>query len=75
MVETIPPARPTVETVRSLAALHGLRFDEPRLSELADLMATIRAELDALAEELEWVEPAVTFQLRPEKDDGQQPGS
>ena len=70
MVETIPRARPTAETVRALAALHGLRFDEERLAELAAAMAVYQEGLAALEAELDWVEPAIIHALRPEAGDG-----
>ena len=64
--------RPTTETVRHLAALHGLSFDEARLSELATLKAAIQDGLAALEDELDGVEPAVGFCPRQGAMDGRE---
>ncbi len=66
MVEQTAPERPTAETIRHLAAFHGLRFGEARLTELADSMAAIQAAMAALEPELDGVEPIVIHHLRQE---------
>jgi Asp-tRNA(Asn)/Glu-tRNA(Gln) amidotransferase C subunit len=66
VVKSAASERPTAETVRHLAALHGLRFSEERLEELAGSLAAIQEALTALEPELDGVEPIVTHHLRQE---------